>query len=35
MALGAEKGAEVTVTSDDESAVEAISALIARDLDAE
>lgn len=35
MALGAEKGAEVTVTSDDEAAVEEIAALIVQDLDAE
>ena len=34
MALGAEKGVEVTVTSDDESAVEAIAKLIETDLDA-
>lgn len=35
MALGAEKGDEVTVTSDNEEAVEKIAALIERDLDAE
>ena len=35
MTLGAEKGATVTVTSDDEDAVNAIAALIERDLDAE
>ena len=34
MTLGAEKGAEVTVTSDNEEAVEAIAALIEKDLDA-
>ncbi len=35
MTLGAEKGAEVIVESDDEAAVEAIAALIEKDLDAE
>lgn len=35
MALGAEKGDEVTVTSDNEEAVEKIAALIERDLDAD
>lgn len=35
MALGAEKGDEVTVTSDNAEAVEAIAALIVKDLDAE
>ncbi|HET9127235.1 MAG TPA: HPr family phosphocarrier protein [Propionibacteriaceae bacterium] len=35
MTLGAEKGASVTVTSDDEDAVNAIAALIEKDLDAE
>ncbi|ANE04214.1 HPr family phosphocarrier protein [Corynebacterium crudilactis] len=35
MALGAEHGNEVTVTSDNAEAVEKIAALIARDLDAE
>ena len=34
MTLGAEKGAEVTVESDNEEAVEAIAALIEKDLDA-
>ena len=34
MTLGAEKGAEVIVESDDEAAVEAIAALIEKDLDA-
>ncbi|HJE89630.1 MAG TPA: HPr family phosphocarrier protein [Dietzia timorensis] len=34
MALGAEKGVEVTVTSDDEAAVEEIAKLIETDLDA-
>lgn len=34
MTLGAEKGAEVIVTSDDPAAVEAIAALIEKDLDA-
>lgn len=33
MALGAEQGDEVTVTSDNEEAVEKIAALIASDLD--
>lgn len=35
MALGADKGVEVTVTSDDSAAVEEIAALVATDLDAE
>ncbi|MEP7162021.1 MAG: HPr family phosphocarrier protein [Dermatophilaceae bacterium] len=35
MTLGAEKGAKVTVTSDDAAAVEEIAALIEKDLDAE
>ena len=35
MALGAEKGDEVTVPSDNAEAVEAIAALIVKDLDAE
>ena len=35
MTLGAEKGAQVTIESDDEAAVEAIAALIEKDLDAE
>ena len=35
MTLGAEKGAEVLVTSDNAEAVEAIAAMIERDLDAE
>ncbi|AIG64011.1 serine kinase [Corynebacterium atypicum] len=35
MALGAEKGDQVTVTSENAEAVEAIAALIERDLDAE
>ena len=35
MTLGAEKGAEVVVTSDNVEAVEAIAALIEKDLDAE
>ncbi|MGO3085279.1 HPr family phosphocarrier protein [Ancrocorticia populi] len=34
MALGAEKGAEVTVTSESSEAAEAIADLIGRDLDA-
>lgn len=34
MTLGAEKGAEVVVTSDNAEAVEAIAALIEQDLDA-
>lgn len=34
MALGAEKGVEVTVTSDDDAAVEEIAKLIETDLDA-
>ena len=34
MTLGAEKGAEVVVTSDNADAVEAIAALIEKDLDA-
>ena len=34
MALGAEQGDEVTVTSDNEEAVEKIAALIEKDLDA-
>ena len=35
MTLGAEKGAEVVVTSDNAEAVEAIAALIEKDLDAQ
>ncbi len=35
MTLGAEKGAEVVVTSNNAEAVEAIAALIEKDLDAE
>lgn len=35
MTLGAEKGASVTVTSDNEDAVAEIAALIEKDLDAE
>ena len=35
MTLGAEKGMEVTVTSDNADAVEAIAALVEQDLDAE
>ena len=35
MTLGAEKGAEVVVTSDNVEAVEAIAALIEKDLDAD
>lgn len=35
MTLGAEKGTVVTVTSDNEAAVDEIAALIAKDLDAE
>ena len=35
MTLGAEQGAEVVVSSDNAEAVEAIAALIVRDLDAE
>ncbi|GAB3203197.1 HPr family phosphocarrier protein [Geodermatophilus arenarius] len=35
MTLGAQKGAEVTVTSDDASVVEHIAGLVAQDLDAE
>ena len=35
MTLGAERGAEVVVTSDNAEAVEAIAALIEKDLDAE
>ncbi|ANI92048.1 HPr family phosphocarrier protein [Dietzia timorensis] len=34
MALGAEKGVEVTVTSDDDAAVEEIAKLLETDLDA-
>ena len=34
MALGAEKGVEVTVTSDDDAAVEELAKLIETDLDA-
>ena len=34
MALGAEQGDEVTVTSDNEAAVEKIAGLIEQDLDA-
>ncbi|MGY1795604.1 HPr family phosphocarrier protein [Geodermatophilus sp. SYSU D00525] len=35
MTLGAQKGAEVTVTSDDAAVVEHIAGLVAQDLDAE
>jgi phosphocarrier protein HPr len=35
MTLGAQKGAEVTVTSDDAGVVEQIAGLVAADLDAE
>ena len=35
MTLGAEKGASVTVSSEDEAAVAEIAALVAKDLDAE
>ena len=35
MTLGAQKGAEVTVTSDDQSVVDHIAGLVAQDLDAE
>ncbi|WP_369256356.1 HPr family phosphocarrier protein [Geodermatophilus amargosae] len=35
MTLGAQKGAEVTVTSDDAAVVERIAGLVAADLDAE
>lgn len=35
MTLGAEKGASVVVTSDNEAAVEEIAALVEKDLDAE
>ena len=35
MTLGAQKGAEVTVTSDDQSIVEQIAGMVAADLDAE
>lgn len=35
MTLGAEKGMQVTVTSDNGDAVEAIAALVEKDLDAE
>ena len=35
MTLGAQKGAEVTVTSDDQAVVEQIADLVAADLDAE
>ena len=35
MTLGAEKGAQVTVESENEAAVEAIAALVEKDLDAE
>ncbi|NEM06774.1 MULTISPECIES: HPr family phosphocarrier protein [Geodermatophilus] len=35
MTLGAQKGAEVTVTSDDAAVVEQIAGLVAADLDAE
>ena len=35
MTLGAEKGASVTVESDDQAAVDQIAALVAKDLDAE
>lgn len=34
MTLGAEQGAEVTVTSDDEAAVEKVAGLVEQDLDA-
>ncbi|MBO0678619.1 HPr family phosphocarrier protein [Mycolicibacterium sp. S2-37] len=34
MTLGAANGAEVTVASDDEGALETVAALVARDLDA-
>ena len=34
MTLGAEQGAQVTVTSDDEAAVEKVAALVEQDLDA-
>ncbi|QRO86598.1 HPr family phosphocarrier protein [Kytococcus sedentarius] len=34
MTLGAEQGAEVTVTSDDEAAAEKVAALVEQDLDA-
>lgn len=35
MTLGAEKGASVTVTSDDQAAVDQIAALVEQDLDAD
>jgi phosphocarrier protein len=35
MTLGAQKGTEVTVTSDDQSVVDHIAGLVAQDLDAE
>ncbi|WOC14403.1 HPr family phosphocarrier protein [Gordonia sp. MP11Mi] len=35
MTLGAEKGASVTVASDDQAAVDQIAALVAKDLDAD
>jgi phosphocarrier protein len=35
MTLGAQKGTEVTVTSDDQSVVDRIAGLVAQDLDAE
>ena len=35
MTLGAEKGASITVESDDQAAVDQIAALVAQDLDAE
>jgi phosphocarrier protein len=35
MTLGAQKGTEVTVTSDDQSVVDHIAGLVSQDLDAE
>lgn len=35
MTLGAEKGASITVTGEDQAAVDQIAALVAQDLDAE
>ncbi|MCF3937569.1 MULTISPECIES: HPr family phosphocarrier protein [Gordonia] len=35
MTLGAEKGTEVVVTADDQSTLDAIAALVAKDLDAD
>ena len=35
MTLGAEKGTDVVVTADDQSTLDAISALVAKDLDAD